>query len=162
MRLIPTLPLAGTGVWTASTFVAAAPPLVLDALTDPDLIARWAPVGFDVEQLDGERLRAGDSARIAGAFAGIGAAFEVDVLRADEQRFELRARGPLVFDVAYSLRDGGDGVFVDARVELRARPGVSAQLLAAATRALLNAGALAGALTRLRAALAHERELVAA
>ena len=45
--------------WTATTSVDAAPEAVLDVLTDPDAIARWAPLPFDVDDLDTPRLMAG-------------------------------------------------------------------------------------------------------
>ena len=48
--------------WTATTTAQARPEAVLDVLTDPDAAARWAPVPFDVDDLDGERLLAGTRA----------------------------------------------------------------------------------------------------
>jgi uncharacterized protein YndB with AHSA1/START domain len=46
-------------VWTAQADLSADADEVLLALTDPDLIARWAPVRFDVDGLAGGRLSAG-------------------------------------------------------------------------------------------------------
>ena len=90
-------------VWTASALVDADPDAVLDALTDPDAIADWAPVGFDVDGLEGGRLRSGGRARVRGALAGVGATFDVDVMRADESGLELEARGPIGLEVAYRV-----------------------------------------------------------
>lgn len=162
----PTAPAGDTqaeSVWTASTFVAAEPSEVLAALTDPERIARWAPVAFDIEQVDGERLRPGSHARVNGTLAGLGAGFEVEVSRADEQGLELLARGPVVLDVAYRFFGCGEGVVVQARVALRRRRGLTAQLLRVATAALLNSGALGGALGRLGGELDRrpDRHLVA-
>lgn len=151
-------------VWSASTLVDAAPSDVLEALTDPALIARWSPVDFDLERLDRGRLRAGTSARITGGIAGLRAGFDVEVLRADENGLELRASGPVDMEVAYRIADSAEGTTVRASIELRRRGGVSAQLLRAATTALLNEGALDSALGRLAGALSPSGagELVAA
>src|SRR5690349_11897074 len=96
-------PATGQDVWTAHARLQAQPQQVLEALTDPALIARWAPVDFDVEGLAGGRLHAGSRERVSGAVAGMRATFEVEVTAADEHRFELVARGPVSFDVAYSF-----------------------------------------------------------
>ena len=39
--------------WTATATTAARPEDVLDVLCDPDAAARWAPLPFEVEELDG-------------------------------------------------------------------------------------------------------------
>ena len=44
------------GTWTARAPVGADPDDVLAVLTDPSAAARWSPVGFDVEQIDGELI----------------------------------------------------------------------------------------------------------
>lgn len=151
-------------VWTARAGICACPDEVLDALTDPELIAEWAPVSFAVEGLAGDRLRAGTRARVTGSLAGIGTAFEVDVHRADSTGLELEARGPVALDVSYRLRDHDDGVLVEVAVTLRRRSGLTAQLLRAPVAALLNAGALQSALRRLEASMScpAQAELVAA
>jgi hypothetical protein len=136
-------------VWTASALVDADPDSVLRALTDPDAIADWAPVGFDVDGLDGGRLRSGARARVRGALAGVGATFDVDVMRADESGLELEARGPIGLDVAYRVAAADEGVRVLAQVALRRQPGLTAKLLRAATAGLLDRGALDSALRRL-------------
>jgi uncharacterized protein YndB with AHSA1/START domain len=141
-------------VWSASMCVGAAPGEVLDALTDPDAIARWSPVPFELEHLDGRRLRSGSEARITGSAAGVKCAFEVEILRADDEALELRARGPVDMEVAYRLADCAEGTTVQATIALRQRSGITAQVLRAAAAALLNQGALDRALAQLERGLA--------
>jgi hypothetical protein len=76
--------------------------------------------------------------------------FEVRVTRADRARLELIAEGPVVLDVAYRFRESDGEVLVDAQVGVRRRGGLGGQVLCAAIGALLSAGALERALTRLR------------
>lgn len=144
-------------VWSASTFVGAAPSAVLDALTDPRLIERWSPVDFELEHLDGRRLRSGTHARITGMAAGVKSSFDVEVLRADDRGLELRARGPVDMTVAYRLADCAEGTSVQATIGLQQQRGMTAQLLRAATAALLNQGALDSALDQLARGLASPR-----
>jgi hypothetical protein len=136
-------------VWTASTWLDNDPDGVLRALTDPAAIAGWAPVNFEVDGLAGGRLAAGSRERVSGSIAGIGATFDVEVMRADTKGLELVADGPISLDVNYSFTEHDDGVSVHARVGIRRRRGLTAQLLQAAVGALLNAGALARALGKL-------------
>jgi hypothetical protein len=147
--------------WTASALLDADAGEVLGALTDPERIADWAPVGFDLDELDGGRLDSGAHARVRGALAGLGATFDVEVLRAGEDGLELVARGPIELDVAYLLETAGDRVYVDVRVAIRRGPGLAAKLLEAATAGLLRGGALESALRRLDGAV-RGRELLAA
>lgn len=56
--------------WTTQTRVAGLPNEVLALLTEPDAIARWAPISFDVVDFDRKRLRAGDRVHVRG---GLGA-----------------------------------------------------------------------------------------
>jgi uncharacterized protein YndB with AHSA1/START domain len=65
--------------WTATTTTAARPEDVLDVLTDPEACARWAPLPFDVDELDGRRLAAGSRARVSGRLAGRRVGFDVEV-----------------------------------------------------------------------------------
>ena len=129
--------------WTATTTAAARPAAVLDVLTDPDACARWAPVPFDVES--GRRLRAGTRERVSGRLAGKRVGFDVEVHKADETGLALSASGPVEFDVDYRL----GGSQVHASISVRPRGGFTGRLLAEATGALLNAGALNHALSRL-------------
>ena len=137
-------------VWTARAWLDNNPDGVLRALTDPAAIARWAPINFEI---DAGRLAAGDRERVSGSIAGIAATFDLEVLRADTKGLELVADGPISFDVNYSFTEHDDGVSVHARVGIRRRRGLTAQLLQAAVAALLNAGALARALRKLEDSL---------
>src|SRR5947209_7404567 len=110
-------------VWTACAAFRAGAEEVLDALTDPERISTWSPVGFDVAGLAGGRLRAGTRERVSGTIAGVGASFDVEVARADCRRLELVAHGPVSFEVAYSLREQATGVLVEARVAIRRQRG---------------------------------------
>src|ERR1700759_2007495 len=91
----------------SNTTVTAPPTDVLALLTEPDAIARWAPVPFEVVALDGDRLQSGTRARGAGGVAGPSVAFDVDVLRASDDRLELVAQGPISIDVRYRVRPTG-------------------------------------------------------
>ena len=139
--------------WTATTTAAAHPEAVLEVLTDPDAAARWAPVPFDVDDLDGERLLAGSRARVSGKLAGRRVGFEVEVHEADESGIALSANGVggiLFFDVAYRLSHAEcGGSEVRASVSVRSAGGFAGRVLAEATGALLSAGALDAALGRI-------------
>jgi hypothetical protein len=143
-------------VWTAQADLSAGADDVLVALTDPDLIASWAPVQFDVDGLAGGRLRAGCRERVHGTIAGVTASFDVEVARADRERLHLVARGPVSFDVTYRFRSHPCGVRVEASVSVHRRSGLIARIVRTAVAAALNAGALGAALDRLDAALRYE------
>src|SRR3954471_16438561 len=95
--------------WTATTTVDAGPDAVLDVLTDPDAIGRWAPLPFDVEDLDTPRLITGSPARASARLAGRRVGFEIEVHEAEPGRLTLVATGPIELDVAYDLSPAGDG-----------------------------------------------------
>jgi polyketide cyclase/dehydrase/lipid transport protein len=135
--------------WTATTTTAARPAEVLDVLTDPDACCRWAPVAFELEALEGARLRAGSRARVAGRLAGRRVGFDVCVHEADERGLSLAADGPVGFDVAYELAPTAAGSEVRASISLRPSRGLTGRLLAEATGALLTAGALDAAISRI-------------
>ena len=135
--------------WTATTIVDAGPEAVLDVLTDPDLVARWAPLPFDVEDLDTPRLMTGSRARVSGRLAGRRVGFDVEVHEADLQRLALAADGPVGLDVAYELSATGDRSEVRASISVRSGKGFTGRLMAEATNALLSAGALTHAISRL-------------
>ena len=135
--------------WTATTIVDAGPQAVLDVLTDPDLVARWAPVPFDVEDLDTPRLMTGSRARVSGRLAGRRVGFDVEVHEADLRRLALAATGPVGLDVAYDLSASGEGSEVRASISVRSGKGLTGRLMAEATNALLSAGALTHAISRL-------------
>jgi hypothetical protein len=135
--------------WTATTTAAAHPGAVLDVLTDPDAIASWAPVPFDVDDLDCRRLRSGSRARVSGRLAGRRVGFDVQVHEAGESGIALTASGPVDLDVAYELAPADAGSEVRASVRVRSGGGLTGRVLAEATGALLSAGALKSALSRI-------------
>ena len=135
--------------WTATTTVEAPPEAVLDVLTDPGAVARWAPVDFEVSDLDAVRLETGSRPRVSGRLAGVEVGFDVEVLEADRGRLALRAAGPVAFDVRYDLEPAPCGSEVRASVAVKPGRGFRARVLAEATGALLRAGALNHALDRI-------------
>jgi len=139
----------GMRTWTAETTTAARPEDVLDVLTDPEACARWAPLPFDVEELDGRRLAAGSRARVSGKLAGRRVGFDVEVHEASGRGLSLAANGPVGFDVSYELAAVDGGSEVRASVSVRPSGGIAGRLLAQATSALLSAGALEAALSRI-------------
>jgi hypothetical protein len=140
---------AAMRTWTATTTTAARPAEVLDVLTDPEACRRWAPVAFELGELEGARLRAGATARVSGRLAGRSVGFDVEVCEADERGLALRASGPVGFDVAYELQATERGSQVRASVSVRPSRGLAGRLLAEATGALLSAGALEAAVSRI-------------
>jgi hypothetical protein len=139
--------------WTATARLGAEAEDVLTALTDPDAIAEWAPVSFEVAGLAGGRLEAGGRERVTGSLAGIRVAFDVVVERADLDGLELLAEGPFALEVSYRIREAEDGVLVRATVRMGQPRGLTALILRAAVAAALNGHALDGALRRLEASL---------
>jgi len=134
--------------WTATTTTAARPEDVLDVLCDPEAAARWAPLPFDVEELDGRRLATGSRARVSGKLAGRRVGFDLEVHEASGRGLTLAADGPVGFDVDYRLSPVQGGSEVHASVSVRPSRGIAGRLLAEATSALLSAGALEAALSR--------------
>ena len=128
--------------------VDASPTEILATLTEPEAIARWAPVPFEVVALDGERLQSGSRARVAGRLAGRSVEFDVDILWACDERLELVAQGPICIDVKYTLRPAGSASEVEASIGVEGR-GLFGRVLAKATEALLAGGALRMSLERL-------------
>jgi hypothetical protein len=155
---------ADQSVWRAKAAIYAEVDEVLGALTDPDAIAEWAPVAFEVDGLAEGCLRAGSLRRVSGSIAGIRTTFEVEVHRADTERLELVARGPITLEVAYRFWERDEDVLVEATVGVPRQRGIAAQILSAAVAALLNGGALNSALRRLAAVVSSPAcgELVAA
>jgi hypothetical protein len=145
------------GTWTTETHTAGRPEDVMVLLTDPEAIRRWAPIPFELVEFDGDRLIAGDSARVRGGLAGRTLEFTVDVADASDARLALTARGPIEIDVEYVAAEVPQGSTVRARVAVSGR-GLLGRILAQATDALLAAGGLQAAVTR----LARELEPVAA
>ena len=138
--------------WTATTTTAARPQDVLEVLTDPEACARWAPLPFDVEELNGRRLAAGSRARVSGKLAGRRVGFDVEVHEASGRGLSLAADGAggvPSFDVMYELAAVAGGSEVRASVSVRPSRGLAGRLLAEATSALLSAGALEAAVSRI-------------
>jgi hypothetical protein len=141
--------------WHSNATVPGSPTDILELLTEPEAIARWAPVPFEVVALDGTRLEPGSRARVAGKLAGRSMEFEVDVLRASDERVELVARGPISLDVRYRLRPAGTWSQIEATVAVEGR-GLLGRMLAKATETLLASGALRMSLERLARELQPE------
>jgi hypothetical protein len=133
----------------SATIPAAAPRDVLALLTTPEAIATWAPVPFEIDEIDGRYLRTGSRARVSGGLAGRRVAFDIDVHRADEECLSLTADGPVGFDVEYLVTPTDDGSEVRASVSVRRGDGLLGRVLAQATGALLSGGALDLALGRI-------------
>jgi hypothetical protein len=136
------------------TTMAASPEAIMALLTEPEAIARWAPVPFEVEDIEGRRLKAGSRARVSGRLAGKRVGFDVDVLDAGDGRLALTASGPVSMDVEYVIRPVDDGSEVSASVAVREGRGLGGRLLAQATGALLSGGALQSALGRMASEVA--------
>ncbi len=134
--------------WVAQTRVAAPPDEVLILLTEPDAIARWAPIAFDIVDLDSERLAAGDRVRVQGRLAGRLLEFDVEVAEADNGHLVLTAFGPIRLDVEYTAIAVGCGSVVRASVTVSGH-GLMGRVLAQATDALLASGALRAAVERI-------------
>lgn len=134
--------------WHSNATVPASPSAILGILTDPEAIARWSPIPFEVVELDGTRLDSGTHARVAGRLAGHAVEFDVDVVRASDGRLELVAHGPISMDVRYQALPAGSWSRVEASVGVEGR-GLCGRVLAKATETLLAGGALRMALDRL-------------
>ena len=138
---------------------AARPEAVLEVLTDPEAAGcgpTHPPLPFDVEELQGRRLATGSRARMSGKLAGRRVGFDLEVHEASGSGLSLAATGPVAFDVDYRLAPVEGGSEVRASVSVRPSGGIVGRLLAEATSALLSAGALESALSRVT------REAVAA
>ena len=138
--------------WTATATADANPAAILSVLIDPDAASVWAPVPFDVE--DDRRLAAGRTSRVSGKLAGKRVGFDVHVHAADVTGLALTATGPVGLDVDYRLAPTARGAEVHASISVRPNRGLAGRLLAEATGALLNAGALDQTLARLTRAAA--------
>jgi hypothetical protein len=134
--------------WTSETWLAGPPEEVLDLLTEPDAIARWAPIDFEVVDHRGERLRTGTCTRVCGVLAGRRLELDVDVLDAEDGRLALVANGPISIDVEYVVRPAARGSRLSASISVAGR-GLMGRVLAQATDVVLAAGALDVAVGRI-------------
>ncbi len=140
--------------WTADTAIVANPQQVMEVLTRPCAISAWAPVPFEVEGLDSDRLEAGSRARVAGMLAGKEVAFDIEVHEADCCALRLTASGPFVeMDVAYDVAALANSAHVHASIDVKGK-GVMGRFVARAVEGFLAGGALKNALNDL--ALAAE------
>jgi hypothetical protein len=137
------------GTWRSEIDVRAEPEQVLDTLTDVGACEAWSPVGFDVDGVASGRLQAGTKVTVSGAIAGRRIRFYVDIIRADSERFVLRAAGPVNMLADYALRPAADGSHVHAAISVQRGTGRGARLAARATSILLGAGALKQALAQI-------------
>jgi carbon monoxide dehydrogenase subunit G len=135
--------------YTAAHTIEAEPDAVLEALTDPRAIARWSPVGFEVDGLRAERLHRGATARVSGRLAGCAVDFDVEVQEASQDRLALTAFGPIDLDVTYHLQPAGRATRVQAAVSVARGRGLVGLALARATQAMLAAGVLHSAVGRI-------------
>ena len=134
--------------WTTETWVTGAPDEVLELLTEPDAIARWAPIPFELLDLDDERLVAGAHARVTGAFAGRRLEFDVEIHEADEERLSLVADGLVSIGAEYVLAPADGGSDIRASVSVSGR-GLLGGMLARAFETVLAAGALPASVARI-------------
>jgi carbon monoxide dehydrogenase subunit G len=135
--------------WTAQAITEARPEEILVALTDPDAVARWSPVAFDIEDDGIRRLKAGTRTRVSGRLAGVRVGFDVEVDRADDRQLRLRAQGPVKMDVAYDMARADGATEVRASVSVHPGRGLMSSVMAEATAGLLRAGALSTAVDRI-------------
>ena len=135
--------------WTTETWLAGMPDEVLAKLTDPDSIARWAPIDYDLLELDGDRLQTGSRAKVRGALGRYPIEFTVDVEQAHDGRLALLARGPVSIAAEYLLRPVRDGSLLRASVSVTGR-GPIGRALARLVEALLAAGLLRASMSRLK------------
>ena len=136
------------GSWCSQIRCGGTPEDVLRLLTEPDAIARWSPIPFELRAFEGERLAAGDRVRVCGSLGGRGVEFVVHVTTAADGRLALTASGPINIDVEYIAHAVDEGSDVHASVGV-AGGGVVGRVLAKATEAMLAAGALKAALARI-------------
>ena len=104
---------------------------------------------IEVIYLDTDRLETGSRARIRGRLAGQTLEFDVEVEAAEDERRALVATGPVSIDVEYALRPIAEGSDLRATVTVRGS-GLTGRVLAQATDAILAAGALDLAVSRIR------------
>jgi polyketide cyclase/dehydrase/lipid transport protein len=145
---------AKNSTWNARLEMQAPAEDVLAVLTDPEQCGEWAPIDFEVEELDGPRLVAGSRARVTGCLAGARVSFDVEVFERGADRLVLRASGPVVLDVDYRLVSAGErSTDVTASVTVARGRGFTGRVLEPATKALLSTGALQSAVARIARAV---------
>ncbi len=133
----------------ARTEIPTEPARVIGLLTDPRKAHRWSPVDFDIEQLDGERLRDGTRGRVCGRVAGKGVCFDLSVVEASDRHLSLSAVGPFEVHARYEADRIPCGTEVKASVAIASSGGLRGRLVGAAAEALLAGGILRRTLERI-------------
>jgi hypothetical protein len=134
--------------WTAEAWLDGMPDEVLARLTEPESIASWSPVPYEVLELEGRRLETGSRAQVRGALGGRPVEFTVDIHQAHGGRLALLASGPVLITAEYLLRAARGGTALRASVSVTGR-GPLGTLGARAVECLLAAGALRASVNRL-------------
>ena len=134
--------------WTTETWVAGSPDEVLELLTEPDAIARWTPIPFELLDLDECRLQTGTRARVRGSLAGRSMEFDIEIHEAAADRLALIASGPVSIGAEYVVAELDGGSAVHASVSVSGR-GLLGGILARACEAVLAAGALSASVARI-------------
>jgi hypothetical protein len=134
--------------YTATIETRASADQVLAVLTDPRAIRSWSPVPFSLEGPE-EELQAGTQTRVRGNLAGLRVGFDVEVHEVGCNGLRLSADGPVALDVRYGLRAAPTGSEVSATVSLKRSRGLTARVIGKATEAMLAAGALDSAASRI-------------
>jgi len=142
------------GTWSSAATLDAPPERVLRVLTEPRSCARWSPVSFDLDGLANSRLATGTRARVGGRLIGRRVDFDLEILRADQRRLELRAKGPVRIEARYDAHPNGDSTLLRAAVSVAPGPGIAGHIAARAADALLAAGMLDQAMRRITDELA--------
>jgi hypothetical protein len=141
------------GSWTSRTTFTGDAERVLELLTDPEEARTWSPIDFTLENAEGDRLRTGDIAHVAGRLAGRRMSFDIEVFKASDGQLHLRASGPVEIEVEYGVEEGVDGSGqLIAWIKVSSSGGLIGRLAASATDAVLAAGALESAVRRIAAA----------
>lgn len=141
------------GQFESTTSFDGDPQKILDLLTDPEAVRSWSPIAFEVEDLEGDRLRTGTFAHIAGRLGGRRMSFDIEVHKASDGQFILRAEGPVKIQVHYGIEPAEDGEgSITAYIEVASGGGIIGRLAASATDAVLAAGALEQTVKKIAAA----------
>jgi hypothetical protein len=136
------------------TWLAGMPGEVLASLTEPDSIASWSPVPYELLELNGGRLETGSRARVRGVLGGRRVEFTVDIHQAHDGRLALLASGPVFISAEYLLHAARGGSSLRATVSVTGRGPVGA-LRARVVECLLAAGLLRASVNRLAKQFAH-------
>ena len=131
--------------WTSHAVIHGRPDDILAVLTDPSAASRWAPVEFDCTEAG--KLSEGSQIDLRGRLGGLCVHFEVDVHRADAERLELTASGPVLMHVEYRMTAVDEQSELEALVSVRRAPGLLNAVVARAADALFAAGALRAAVS---------------